>query len=82
MSMHLTSEESLSLNEYHRNIGLNIHKARAKRKITIEKLSQISGLRTQTIERYEMGTHNISFVVLMKLASILKVGIDEFLVWN
>ena len=78
MVMHLTREESIALNNFHKNIGTNIHKSRIKHKITIEKLSKISGLKTNTIEKYEMGTKNMSFTVLIKLARILQVNIADF----
>jgi|GEM_PF-6849577 len=79
MTMQITREEAISLNNFHKNIGANIHKFRIKHKITIEKLSKISGLKTKTIEKYEMGTQNMSFTVLLKLANILKVNITELL---
>lgn len=60
-------------------IGQNIHKRREQRKITLEKLSALSGVEPWRIDHYELGKSNIPLQDLLRIACALKIDIRELL---
>ena len=60
-------------------IGQNIHAARLQRKMTIRKLSLLSGIPEHRLDQYELGKNEIRLDELLKLACALKSEIKKLL---
>ena len=59
-------------------IGNNLRYIRNKRKLTLEKLAALAGVRYQQIGKYELGVDQMSAFRVMQLAQLLKVKIKYF----
>lgn len=60
-------------------IGRNIHDARVKRKIVLAKLAEISGVREDLIDRYELGKNEIRLDELLRIACAPDLRADALL---
>lgn len=61
-----------------RDIGLNIHYHRARRKMTLDELAAATGMPRDMIDRYEIGKGEIPLDVMLKIACVLGVEAGEF----
>lgn len=59
---------------------LIIKEIREKKNITQDELSKLSGISKRMIAGYEAGENDITFNKMQKIASALKVGIDEIFI--
>lgn len=64
------------LTESLQHIGKNIRKMRKYRGMTLQQVSEITGLRPATIGDIENGSSNWTVVSLLKIASALKCQLD------
>ena len=62
-----------------KNIGNNIHETRLRKKITLNRLSRLTGLSMRLIDQYEMGKNNLRIRELFKISSALDVEIEHLL---
>ncbi|MDA7803898.1 helix-turn-helix domain-containing protein [Crocinitomix sp.] len=62
-----------------RQIGNNIKRLRVEKKISQEKLAELSDLDRTYIQSIEKGERNISVEVLLKLSVALRVEVTEIL---
>ncbi len=58
-------------------IGQNIHRLRAGQKLSLYKLSQLSGVPELLLDHYELGKNEIRLDELLKIACALEVGVVE-----
>ncbi len=56
-----------------RRIGLNIRALRTMRRMPLEKLSRLSGLAPDTIDRLELGKDEIGLDHIMRLSAALQI---------
>lgn len=61
------------LRRVRRQCGANIHRARAARRLTLRKLSQLSGVPEWRIDQYELGKGEIKLEDMLRLACALKL---------
>ncbi len=61
-------------------IGQNIHKARSGRKMTLEKLSRLSGVSGSLIDSYELGKYEISLNDLYRISCALEIDVTKLMV--
>jgi transcriptional regulator with XRE-family HTH domain len=67
------------LRHYRFKIGDNIHRIRAKLKMTLHKLAQVSDVGIVNLDHYEIGKGEISFDHLLKIACALGVEVEVLL---
>ena len=72
--MPLTSDETELLRKFRKQIGQNIHQARAVQKLTLQKLAKYTGMRPEVIDGYEIGKGEIGLKEMVKISIVL--GID------
>lgn len=65
--------------EFIENLGNNIRKLRTEKRVSIEKLSNKSGISYSQLIRIEKGRINTSIYQLYLIAQNLEVSIEEFL---
>lgn len=63
-----------------RTFGANLRQARVARKITQERLAELSGLNPRTLQKIEAGQTNILITTAMRLRSGLECPWDELMV--
>ena len=73
--MILSKNESTELRNLRKRIGSNIHTIRVRKKLTLKKLSRLSGISIVILDNYEMGKREISMPILIKIKNVLKVSI-------
>lgn len=61
-------------------IGQNIQRRRVGQKLTLHKLSRLTGLPETRLDHYELGKNELDFAHLVKIACALEVQIAELLV--
>ncbi len=61
-------------------IGSNIRRLRSERRMTLERLERLSGVRHWRIDQYELGKHEIRLKDMLKLACAFKVEVSDLLV--
>jgi transcriptional regulator with XRE-family HTH domain len=64
---------------YLKQIGKRVKEVRAKKKISLRKLREISGLDISYASLMENGKHSINVLTLKRIADALKVDIKDFL---
>ncbi len=62
-----------------RQVGANIHACRLSKNVSLEKLSQRSGLSVALIDRLEMGGGEVELRDIISLAFALHISVDELL---
>ncbi len=67
------------LRHYRHKIGDNIHRIRARLKMPLHKLAQISDVAIENLDHYEIGKSEISFDHILKIACALGVEIEVLL---
>ena len=72
-------QHTVQLRALRQRIGRNIHDLRLKRKPTLEKLSRLSGLHPDTLDRLEMGKNEIGLDHIVRLAAAFKIAPGVFL---
>jgi transcriptional regulator with XRE-family HTH domain len=60
-------------------IGQNIHAARLKQKMTLKKLSHLSGVPEDKLDQYELGKNEIRLDQLLKIACSLEMRVRELM---
>lgn len=60
-----------------RQIGDNVRAARTRRKLTQEKLGELTGLDRKTINRIEQGAHGTNTDYLLLIAAALETPLSE-----
>lgn len=60
-----------------KKFGLKIKKARLTKRLSQEKLAELSGLHPTYIGRVERGIQNVSLINIHKIVSALKVSISD-----
>lgn len=61
-------------------IGQNIQRRRVRQKLTLRKLSRLTGLPEERLDHYELGKSNLDFAHLVKIACVLEVAVTELLI--
>jgi transcriptional regulator with XRE-family HTH domain len=64
---------------YLKQIGSKVKEVRARKKISLRKLKEISGLDISYVSLMENGKHSINVLTLKRIADALKVDIKDFL---
>lgn len=62
-----------------KELGMNLQRARAQRKMTREELAEKAGISTTFLANLECGNKMMSVVTLLKLAEVLCVSTDTLL---
>ncbi|HRJ12498.1 MAG TPA: helix-turn-helix transcriptional regulator [Alphaproteobacteria bacterium] len=70
------------LRQVRRSIGANIWRARQRRRMTIKKLSQLSGVPEWRIDQYELGKNEIKLDDLLRLSCALGVGMEKIIAFD
>ena len=65
-------------NWWNDTFGKNLRYIRNKRKLTLQKLASLAGVRYQQIGKYELGVDQMSAYRLWQLSQLLKVKIKYF----
>ncbi|HTY53875.1 MAG TPA: helix-turn-helix domain-containing protein [Candidatus Binataceae bacterium] len=60
-------------------IGRNIHDARIHRKVLLNRLSGMTGVSSELLDRYELGKNEIRLEEILKIACALKVKAHSLL---
>lgn len=60
-------------------IGQNIHTARTGQKMTLRKLSRLSGVPEHKLDQYELGKNEIRLEELLKVACVFGMGVTELM---
>ena len=60
-------------------IGQNIHRQRAKQKLPLKKLAQLTGVSELLIDHYELGKNEIGLDELLKIACALDIDIEALI---
>ena len=68
-----------SLRQLRFTIGQNIHILRLRKKMTLQKLSKISGISENLLDQYELGKNEISLYELLKISYALKSEIKKII---
>ena len=71
------SEKKFTPNENLKNLGNQVRQLRNGRKLSQQKLSDVSGLAVRTISRIERGLMNPSYDVLAILVNVLDISFDS-----
>lgn len=61
-------------------IGQNIHRLRLQQKLTLIKLSRITGISPHLLDHYELGKNDTNLMALLKIACALEVEIKELMI--
>lgn len=61
-------------------IGNNIHHHRVKQKISLQKLSRLSGVPEYLLDHYEIGKNEIALEELFRISCVLEVKIEKLMV--
>ena len=61
------------------NIGNNIQNQRKKQKLTLQKLSYLSGISEKLLDCYELGKYEIKLHELLKISCVLKLEVVDLL---
>ena len=67
------------LRHYRHKIGDNIHRVRARLKIPLHKLAQLSDVALENLDHYELGRNEIPFDHILKIACALGVEVEALL---
>lgn len=60
-------------------IGQNIRAARTEQKMTLRKLSRLSGVPEHKLDQYELGKNEIGLEELVRVACVLDLNVMEWL---
>ncbi len=61
-------------------IGQNINSARRSRNYTLKKLSRLTGITIENLDRYELGRAiNIEIPVLMRISTALDINLEKLM---
>lgn len=60
-------------------IGSNIHYHRCRKKLSLQKLSKLTGIAPSTLDYYELGKDEIPLDILLKIACALDVTLDALI---
>ena len=60
-------------------IGRNIHQRRCERRLTLRKLSRLTGINEDLLDQYELGKDEIRLDSLLKIACALRVPMTELM---
>ena len=63
-------------------IGQHIHTARTRQKMTLRKLSRLSGIPEFKLDHYELGKNEIRLDELLKIACVLGVSMEAMMVMH
>lgn len=61
-------------------IGQNIQKQRVQKRMTLKKLSHLSGVPEDKLDHYELGKNDVSLEHLLRIACVLKVEMGKMIV--
>lgn len=61
------------------DIGRNIHEARVRRKLVLAKLTRLSGVPKEKLDRYELGKNEIRLDELLRISCALDVPLARLL---
>jgi len=61
-------------------IGQNIQRRRVQKKLSLQKLSRLSGVSEQLIDHYELGKSEIGLREMLRIACILEIKTEDLLV--
>lgn len=64
------------------NIGQNIHRRRAERKMPLKKLARLSGVSERLLDHYELGKNEIGLDEMLKIACALEMELRELIAWT
>ena len=67
------------LRHFRATIGQNLHRLRVFRKITLERLSRVSGLPVFLLDQFELGKNTIGTEDLLRIACALGVNPAELM---
>ena len=73
----LSSRRQLILER--RRIGRNLHNARKKQNLTLKNLSEKINVRTDLLDRYEIGKNQIGIEMVARIAKSLDVTLRDVL---
>jgi len=65
------------LRNLRKTIGNNIHKERALRKITLDRLSRLTGIRMKKLDQYELGKNMVRLEEIFLIAHNLSVAAEK-----
>lgn len=60
-------------------IGRNIHQRRCERRLTLRKLSRLTGIPERLLDHYELGKNEIALNEMLKVACALRVSMTELM---
>lgn len=60
-------------------IGQNIHRLRVQQKLTLTKLTRVTGISERLLDYYELGKNEINLMTLLKIACALEVEVSELM---
>lgn len=60
-------------------IGRNIHQRRCERRLTLCKLSRLTGIPERLLDHYELGKNEIALDEMLKIACALHVPVTELI---
>ncbi|MGE4351343.1 MAG: helix-turn-helix domain-containing protein [Bdellovibrionales bacterium] len=66
------------LRHLRRAIGRNMHEFRLKKRMTLERLSQTTGVPCNRLDQYEMGKNEVCLTHLVQIACALDVDLAAF----
>lgn len=79
MHLFLTPEESETLRAWRRRVGRNIQRQRMERQMRLEQCALKAGVTMTSLDRYECGGGEIPVPLLVRLAAIFGVPLEELL---
>lgn len=79
MTLSLTPEEARILRQWRRRIGQNIQRGRMRRHMRLEACAAQAGVPMSQLDRYECGGGEIPIPLLVRLAVILGLPLEELL---
>lgn len=75
----MSNEITQKIRALRRRIGENIHDARRRRRMPLEKLARLSGMGADVIDRLEIGKGEIDLMHIVRLSAALEVDVGALL---
>lgn len=73
----IKGEARNNLRRIRKIIGGNIHRCRDRAHMTLEKLARSAGIRTDRLDRIELGRGEVRIEDIVRIAEVLEVAVEE-----